>query len=426
VPEWTRRDVLRQSAAVGVGLAMGSFPASGDRLPGIRRRVVLGRTGIEVPDICFGSFALEGDEALVRHALDRGITHFDTAESYMDGAAEDTLGRALAGRRDAVTITSKNWATVEQTAADQMRILEASLRRLRTDYIDLYLNHAVNEVARLDNPGWIEFVAKAKQQGKIRFAGMSGHGGRLTECLDHALREDVVDAILVAYNFSQDPGFKERLKNRAWELGSRFDLIAPQQKLPDLLTRAHSQGVGVMVMKTLKGARRNDMRPYETGGATFSQAAFRWVLSNPDVDSLVVTMKSREMVDEYVAASGAGAPGSDGVALLDRYEALNGSKQCQPGCGACVEACPLDVPISDVLRARMYAADYEEPELGRRTYADLGAGAAPCLDCRDTPCVNVCPEKLRVPELTRRAHDELSRAPSASSGSERGIRPPRR
>ena len=60
-----------------------------------------------------------------------------------------------------------------------MRALEGSLRRLRTDRIDIYFNHAVNDVARVQNPEWPEFVAKAKQQGKIRFTGVSGHGGRL-------------------------------------------------------------------------------------------------------------------------------------------------------------------------------------------------------------------------------------------------------
>jgi len=57
-------------------------------------------------------------------------------------------------------------------------------------------------------------------------------------------------------------------------------------------------------MKTLMGARLNDMRPYERGGATFAQAAFRWVLSNPRVDGLIVSMNSREAIDEYLGASG--------------------------------------------------------------------------------------------------------------------------
>ena len=92
-----------------------------------------------------------------------------------------------------------------------MRALEGSLRRLRTDRIDVYFNHAVNDVARMQNPEWPEFIARAKKQGKIRFTGMSGHGGRLAECLDYALDHDLVDVLLVAHNFGQDPAFYEKL-----------------------------------------------------------------------------------------------------------------------------------------------------------------------------------------------------------------------
>src|SRR2546429_631219 len=100
-----------------------------------------------------------------------------------------------------------------------------SLRRLRTDYVDVYFNHAVNDVERLKNPEWHEFTARAKQQGKIRFVGMSGHAGRLIQCLDYALDTNGVDVILVAYNFGQDPAFYQGLTRS-------FDFIARQADLP--------------------------------------------------------------------------------------------------------------------------------------------------------------------------------------------------
>ncbi len=406
----SRRNFLRGSALAGAGLGLAVLPASGESWAGsprIRRWTRLGDTELSVPDVGFGTFALRGDVALVRHALDRGITHFDTAESYTDGEAERTLGRALGRERQDVTITSKYVAAADDTVARQMAVLEESLRRLRTDYIDIYFNHAVNDLARLRSPAWQEFVQRAKEQGKIRFAGMSGHGPHLAECLDYALAHELVDVILVAYNFSQDPGFRERMEEWAWKLGASLELVAPQQRLPDLLQRAHDSGVGVMTMKTLKGARRNDMRPFETGGATFAQAALRWVLSNPNVDALVVTMKSREMVDEYVLASGWQTPTPTDLSLLRRYESMNARSQCQPGCDACASSCPRGVPISDVLRARMYDADYEEPELARAEYAKLGFPGSACVECSTLDCVGVCPSQLPIPELTRDTHRRL-------------------
>jgi predicted aldo/keto reductase-like oxidoreductase len=407
----SRREILRLGALAGAALPLAPLAAraAGDpEPPRIRRRATLGRTGLVVPDISFGTFSLRGDERLVHHAIERGVTHFDTAESYTNGLAEETLGRALRGRREQVTLTSKYVAEPGDSAERQMQVLERSLRRLGTDRIDLYLNHAVNDVARLANPEWREFVRRAKAQGKIRFAGMSGHGPRLAECLDHALHHDLADAILVAYNFSQTPGFRERAKDYAYGLASRFDLVAPQPKLPELLARAHARGVGVMVMKTLKGAELNDMRPFETGGATFAQAAFRWVLASPDVDALVVTMRSPEQVDEYVAASGARGERAGDLALLARYEALHRGDQCQPGCGECAGRCPHDVPISDVLRTRMYATSYAEPALAAREYAQLGAGAAACVACASPACLAACPSGIPIRDLGRDAHARLA------------------
>jgi predicted aldo/keto reductase-like oxidoreductase len=306
-----------------------------------------------------------------------------------------------------VLIASKVKARPGDSKETLMRALEGSLRRLRTDRIDVYFNHAVNNVARLQIPAWGEFVETAKRQGKIRFTGMSGHGGRLVQCLDQALDHDLVDVVLVGYNFGQDPAFYERLTES-------LDFVARQPDLPRVLARAKQKDVGVVAMKTLRGARLNDMRPYESGGATFAQAAFRWVLSSPNVDSLVVTMKSREMIDEYLGASGWEPPARSDLRLLKRYEARNGASQCRYGCDACMDRCPREVPIPDVMRARMYERDYGDPELARREYALLGVGAAPCLECAHKTCAGACPYGLSIPELTDSTHRRLAALDSST------------
>jgi len=152
-----------------------------------------------------------------------------------------------------------------------MRSLDGSLRRLGTDYVDVYFNQAVNELARLETDEWHEFAARAKQQGKIRFVGVSGHGGHLHECLDYALDNDMVDVILAAHNFGEDPAFYEKFTKA-------FDFIANQAGIDRIFAKAAERDVGVIAMKTLMGAKLNDLRPYEWGGATFSRAAFSCVL----------------------------------------------------------------------------------------------------------------------------------------------------
>ena len=226
----------------------------------MQRYATLGRTGMRVSDISFGGSQLgAGAGDAVRHALDRGINYFDTADSYRGGDSETTIGEAVRGKRDRVYIASKTYTNSSDRRDSMMRSLEGSLQRLRTDYVDVYFNHAVNDVARLKNPEWREFAARAKQQGKIRAVGMSGHAGHLIECLEYALDTDSVDVVLVAYNFGQDPAFYQPFTRS-------FDFIARQPQLPRVLQKAKTKGVGVIAMKTLMGGRLNDMRPSRRRG----------------------------------------------------------------------------------------------------------------------------------------------------------------
>ena len=401
-----RREFLQTGAlaAVGVSVAVpgASAPASRGPGPHVRRYVPLGGTGLRVSDVSFGASRLgAGEGDLVRHAFDQGINYFDSADSYRGSESETTLGDALRGKRDRVYLTSKTYTSPTDRRDTMMQALEGSLRRLRTDYVDVYFNHAVNDVERLKNPEWHEFTTRARQQGKIRFVGMSGHAGRLIECLDHALDTGGVDVILAAYNFGQDPAFYQKLTRS-------YDFIARQPDLPRVLQKAKAKGVGVVVMKTLMGARLNDMRPFERGGATFAQAAFRWVLSNPNVDALIVSMTSAELVDEYLGASGGQAAAADDLPLLARYAHRYGSSSCRHGCGDCLDSCPAGVDIGEVLRARMYAVDYGDPVLARDEYARLGPGAAPCLTCAARPCASACAHGVPLARLLAPTHRLLA------------------
>ncbi len=398
-PGFDRRDFLKGTAAGAVGWLGARAPALADEEPRVRSYRPLGRTGMKIADISFGSSRMS-DPAVVHYAFARGVNYFDSAEGYKGGASETAIGEALHGVRDKVFITSKTQAGADATRGEMMAALEGSLKRLRTDYVDVYFNHAVNDVDRMRNEEWAEFTTRAKQQGKIRFSGLSGHGGRLAECLEYSLDNGLLDVMLVAYNFGQDPAFYQPLLNA-------FDFIALQPGLPPLIDRAHREGVGVVAMKTLMGARANDMRPYETEGGTFSQAAFRWVLSNPSVDALVISMKSPDQIDEFLGASGSSRVTRGDLRLLHRYARLNGRSYCQHGCGICEGSCPAGVAISEVLRTRMYDVDYGDPELARSEYALLGAGASACLACDGTPCAGACPNGIPIAEFTRDAAARL-------------------
>jgi predicted aldo/keto reductase-like oxidoreductase len=402
-----RREFIKRGALAGIGVGLiplaevaASTPPSGP--PQVRRYSTLGRTGLKISDISFGASRLHtGQEDIVLHAYERGINYFDTAEVYTDTESETTIGNALHGKRDQVFITSKVITSPSDKREMMMRALEGSLKRLQTDHVDVYFNHAVNDVARLKNPEWLEFTADARKQGKIRFVGMSGHAGHLAECLDYALDSDQIDVFLAAHNFGQDPRFYQRF------FGG-FDFVARQSDLPRIMEKAKRKSVGVVVMKTLMGARLNDMRPYEQGDATFSQAAFRWVLSNSNVDALIVSMTSKEMIDEYLGASGWRATAAGDMRLLRRYAQINGTSYCRHACSACEGSCPNDVPIADIMRTRMYAKDYNDLRLARSEYALLSTNAVACLSCTAKPCAGVCPHGVQIDALTAPTHRLLT------------------
>jgi aryl-alcohol dehydrogenase-like predicted oxidoreductase len=143
-----------------------------------------GRTGIPVSILAFGGWHLgvpRTDRAAVRllhSAIDRGITFLDNAWDYNDGLSERRMGQALAGRRDQVFLMTKV-CTHGRDARVAMRQLEDSLRRLRTDYLDLWQIHEVvfdDEPARhFARGGAVEALDKARKQGKVRFVGFTGH-----------------------------------------------------------------------------------------------------------------------------------------------------------------------------------------------------------------------------------------------------------
>ena len=333
--------------------------------------------------------------------LEGGPEGVDSAESYRWGGAEESIGKALKGKRDKVILTSKTKAGASDSQSEIMKNLEGSLRRLQTDYVDIYYNHSVNDVDRLRNQEWLEFTELAKRQGKIRFRGVSGHGSNLTQCIDYAIDNDIADVILVAYNFGQDPDFFDKLRHT-------FHWSSIQPELPRLLAKAKGKDVGVLAMKTLMGARLNDMRPYERPGGTFSQAAFRWVLSGPNVDALLISMSDMTEVDEYVAASGSETLGKYDRQLLERYAYMRAGQYCLPGCNACASSCPQRVEIAEVLRTRMYDVDYGNRSLAKAEYAALGKGAAACTECTTQQCLDACPIGVPIADFTRQAASTLA------------------
>ena len=188
--ELNRRRFMQGAALLGAvpivsGGSMAQQPQDQSKIPsGMVPKKLLGHTGAQVSAMGLGGYHLgsaETDQAaqeIVAKALDHGITFFDNAWEYHDGLSEERLGKALKGKRDQAFVMTKV-CTHGRDKRLAMRMLDESLRRLQTDHLDLWQIH---EVVYDNDPelifaanGAAEALLAAKQQGKVRFIGFTGH-----------------------------------------------------------------------------------------------------------------------------------------------------------------------------------------------------------------------------------------------------------
>jgi hypothetical protein len=351
----------------------------------VRRYRRLGRTNVMVSDISLGSARIQ-DPAVPRALFERGVTYVDTSPDYSDTGSERILGEAMRGHRDKIFLATKFCRPTghlpnDTPVADIVREVEGSLQRLETDHVDLIHIHSCDRVDRLMAPNIHEAFDRLKQDGKVRFLGVSTHTPNLEEVANTAIDSGRFDVMMLAYHFGMWPHFGH------------------------ILEKAKHHDVGVVAMKTLKGAKHTNLADFHREADAYSQSAFRWVLSNPNVSCLVVSFSTPEHVDEYLAASGTELAGHD-VSRLERYDRLVAGDYCQPHCGLCLSSCPEELPIHDVLRWRMYAKDYGWGEEGRSKYALLAKNASVCVGC-PAPCRDACPHGVPIRTTMLDAHRVL-------------------
>jgi predicted aldo/keto reductase-like oxidoreductase len=272
---------------------------------------------------------------------------------------------------------------------DFIEAAEASLSRMKTDYMDFCFVHAIGEQnksrekeeKRLLDEEMLSAFDTLKQAGKVRFLAVSSHGpDNMEALLLTAVRSGHFDLIMPAFNFMSFP------------------------KIPDVLKEAKERKIGVIAMKTLAGAKDAD---FDSKGELFAPAVFKWVLKHPEVDGLVISIKSISDMDLYLSASGEKFTAAD-QKTLDRYAKQYGTEYCRTGCSECEGSCPEGVSIATTLRFQMYFKDYGMEKKAIESYARLDAKASKCASCETGECSGGCPYGLPVSSMLRQAHDDLS------------------
>ena len=385
--------------AIASGISAPGVPATDPRprreWEGSRIRVHrrLGRTGFEAADIVLGSATLSGEKgtAIAELAFERGVNYVDTSPDYSAHGSETAIGRALQGRRDRLFVATKFCNALGHLPPGTpvrvyMEAVESSLRRLRTTHVDLVHVHSCDEVDRLMDENVHEAFDRLREQGKARFLGVSTHTPKLAEVANTAIASGRFDVMMLAYHHGIWPALGEIIRRARRE-----------------------QDMGIVAMKTLKGAKHHGLAHFKDEANAYSQAALKWVLSNPDVSCAVISFRELAHCDEYLHASGQGLMSRD-VAILEQYDREIVGTYCAPHCGACLAACPEGVPIHDVLRHRMYFEDYGQEKEAMRLYAGLAKNAAVCAGC-SAPCLGTCPVGIPIPQRLGEAHDLLTLPP---------------
>jgi len=301
-----RRDFLKGAAAGALSVASSEFGGDVARAAELAGEIpmrTLGRTGLNVTAIGLGGYHAgypekeEDSIAVIHRALDLGINFFDNADCYQEGRAEERMGKALEGRRDKIYLMTK---VDDRDAEGSRATLERSLRRLRTDHLDLWQFHAVMNLRELDQifapGGAMETAEKAKKEGKIRFIGVTGHYDPAVHL--EALKRYPFDTVQMPINVV-DFHFKSFRKT--------------------VVDEAVKRNTGVIAMKTLSFGN------VITKGVASVAEALPWVWSQP-VSVLVSGCDTVERLNYnvYLAKTFKPIPEAAQAALLERTKPFAG------------------------------------------------------------------------------------------------------
>jgi predicted aldo/keto reductase-like oxidoreductase len=337
----------------------------------------------------------------VRLAIDKGVSYIDTAWGYHNGNSEPFLGRALAdGYREKIKLATKlpHWLVKGREDMDQF--LTAQLERLQTDHIDYYLMHGVDgetwQTAK--NYGAIEFLDRAKKDGRIVNAGFSFHG-------DKDGFKSIVDAYdwdfcQIQYNYLDE-------HNQAGKEGLQY---------------AAAKDMGVIVMEPLRGGNLAGKVPPAVQAIwdeaevkrTPAEWALRWVWNHPEVTVILSGMNDDAHIEENIRIAGEAHPDSLTEKELElvrragqKYREL--MKVGCTGCGYCMP-CPAGVNIpycfeaynnlhmfGDARRVKMEARIGYLTQLAEIPGARTASYASQCEKCG--ACEEACPQQLPVSEV---------------------------
>jgi predicted aldo/keto reductase-like oxidoreductase len=372
--EMNRRDFLRKGTAslAGVTLLPMMFKQE-QRDKNIIYRS-LGKTGIKLPVISMGVMNADNPN-LVRAALDRGIVHLDTAWYYQGGRNERMVGNVVKDRpRDSYVIGTKILMRQDRnglfdssgTSSHFLDKFYTSLKRLQLDYVDILYHHNIFNPRSLTYKPYLDAMLKMKEEGKIRFFGVSTHRNE-PAVIREAADCGYYDVVLTAYNFRQ----------------------SYHREVASAIQYAAGKGMGIVGMKAIAGFVQNIGGDHSRINA---KAAIKWALQNENIHTNIPGFTTFDQLETDISIMSDLTLTKEEISDLKREQQSSGL-YCQQ-CQKCVSQCPAEVDIPTLMRSYMYAYGYKNLQAAKEALAMANIKAIECTEC--DVCQVKCTEGFEI------------------------------
>lgn len=327
------------------------------------KKVVLGKTGLEVTRLGFGGIPIQRvDEAravdVVLHALEAGMDFIDTSRMYT--TSESRIGKALKQTDKKAMLATKS---MNRLSDGIQKDIEVSLKNLQVDYIDLYQCHAVSnddEYERVTRSnGALEGLRKAREQGLIGHIGITGHS---LDLMEKIIDDGLFDTVMICLSFLE-PAARERI-----------------------IPKALDKNIGIIAMK-----------PFSGGVIDAPEIALKWIFSIPDI-LVIAGVEENGLIDRNMEIfKGSYALTDEEKNRLEEIRKEYDKKFCRR-CDYCLP-CTEGIHIQMVLGIKSILKRMGPRVLSNPVFGKMLENAANCSECGE--CMSRCPYSLPIPDMIK-------------------------
>ena len=407
----SRRAFIKKLGIAGVGSMLAPLNACSETIDEVDIKSTqpttvptrpYGKTGERVSILSLGGVVDKSNQVLYRYALKRGITYWDTADSYGRGNNELGIGLYFSKYpqdRKKVFLVTKAGTSDPSELTEK---LDRSLQKMNTTYIDLFFIHYVSDAKKELTREVKVWAEKAKAQGKIRYFGFSAHKN-MESSMHVAAELGWIDGIMVSYNY-------------------RLMVKDEMKKAVDACVEA---GIGITAMKTQASffagliyasvGSESDTAARLTEsfiekGFTMEQAKLKTVWNNPNIASICSAMPNLTILEANIAAAvNQTKLTQKDLRLFDQYASETNCEYCMACANICESTIDYKIPISDILRYSMYSNSYKDRDKAVQLFQSLPRDIKANIVQTDYSKAELrCPQNIAIGHYLKKTCQDLA------------------